>query len=156
MNEAVRAEGASQVRTVGARPPRLSPLARVPEIQPRAVAEQDVVVLPAVVNLSIYEGDDFWMDIVITDTNNNPVDLTGTFPTSQIRPAPDDETILANFDVSVDVPSGGTTVNLIHLHLNADDSNLLPASAAWDVQLTTPNITTIAGGTVTVTPQVTQ
>jgi hypothetical protein len=149
MNEATVT---SQVRTQGARPERLAPVANLPGVQPRATAEQDVIVLPAVVNLSIYEGDDFWMDITIKDSTGAAVDVSQALPMSQIRPAPDDDTILANLGVTVD----GTTVGLIHLHLLSSDSTLLPSSAAWDIQLTVPWIVTIAGGSVTVTPQVTQ
>jgi hypothetical protein len=148
------AEASGQVRTQGARPPRLASISSeyAPGVAPRVQAEQDVTVLPAVINLSIYQGDDFFLDMLVTDANNNPVNLSQALPMSQIRPAPDDDMILANLDVEVDA----TTTNLLHLHLFAADSAQLPATAAWDIQLSVPSITTIAYGTVTVTLQVTQ
>lgn len=141
------AEG-GQVRSRGARPARLSP---VPEqVQPFA-GVQEVVVLPTTINLTFYEGDDFYLDMTVTDSTG-PIDLTNSQPMSQIRITPDDDNILASFDIVID----GTTQGLLHLHLNALDSNGLPAHCAWDIQLSNPAITTIAAGTVTVKPQVTQ
>jgi hypothetical protein len=105
-----------------------------------------------VINLTIYQGDDFWLDMLVTDQNNAAVDCSQSAPMSQIRPAPDDPNIIANLDVEVDA----TTHNLLHLHLLSSDSNQLPVLAAWDVQLSVPSITTLAYGTVTVVLQVTE
>lgn len=146
----------SQIRTRGARPARL---AADPEVRllPTSVFAasgpvQTVTVLPATVNLEIYEGDDFYLDVYVTDMANNPVDVTNLAPMSQIRITTADTSILASIGIIVDA----TITNLIHLHLAAQDSNNLPANCVWDIQLSTPNVTTLASGTVKVTPQVTQ
>ena len=146
-----RADRPDQVRTQGGLPPRLSPPPSV-AAQGSTQAPQTVIALPAVVNLQIYEGDDLYIDMQVNDSTGAAINLTGTAPMSQIRPAPNDPNILANITVLID----GTVTGLLHLHLNASDSNDLPASCAWDIQLSSPSITTIAAGTVTVTPQVTQ
>jgi hypothetical protein len=152
MNEAVEERVTSQVRTVGARPPRLAPASDAPSGRVIPQPEQDITVLPAVINLYIYQGDDFYLDMLVTDQNGAAVDCSQSSPMSQVRLFPDDPDILANLSVVVD----STTINLLHLHLLAADSSLLPASAAWDIQLTVPNVTTLAYGSVTVTMQVTQ
>jgi hypothetical protein len=145
-------EMTAQVRTRGARPPRLSAAPAVPPVQFVSAPVQEVVVLPTPINLTFYQGDDFYLDLTVTDPNNNPINCTNAQPTSQIRPAPDDPNVLANILVTVDA----TTTNLLHLHVAAADSSLLPQNAAWDIQLSSPSITTIAAGTVTCNPQVTQ
>jgi hypothetical protein len=144
-------ETTSQVRLRGARPPRLSVASAV---QPRDSTQpvQEVVVLPAEINLTFYQGDDFFLDMTVTDPLNNPINCTNAQPTSQIRPAPEDPNVLANITVTVDA----TTTNLLHLHVASADSTYLPLNSAWDIQLSSPSITTIAAGTVTCNPQVTQ
>jgi hypothetical protein len=141
-----------QVRLRGARPPRLAAAPAVPPVQFASAPVQEVVVLPTPINLTFYQGDDFYLDLTVTDPNNNPVDCTNAQPISQIRPAPDDPNTLANLTVTVDA----TTHNLLHLHVAAADSAMLPLNSAWDIQLSSPSITTIAAGTVTCNPQVTQ
>lgn len=145
---------ASQTRTRGARPPRL---VAVPEVVAQssvvnALSVQTVTVLPSTVNLVIYQGDDFYLDVSVTDSASNPVNVTSMSPMSQIRTSPNAPAILASINAVVDA----TVTNLIHLHLNAIDSNSLPVNCAWDLQLSQPSVTTIAAGTVSVTPQVTQ
>jgi hypothetical protein len=145
-------EAAKQTRTVGGRPPRLVP---VDDDTLRAIqyaATQVVTVLPLTVNLNIYQGDDFYLDVLVTDADSNPINVTNMSPMSQIRTVPDGPSILASFTCTVDA----TTTNLIHLHLAATDSNSLPANCVWDLQLSQPDVTTVAAGTVNVTLQVTQ
>jgi hypothetical protein len=150
--EGVIDEMMAQVRTRGTRPPRLSAAPAAPPVQFASAPVQEVVVLPTPINLTFYQGDDFYLDLTVTDPNNNPVDCTNAAPMSQIRPAPDDPNTLAVLTVTVDA----TTHNLLHLHVAAADSAYLPQHAAWDIQLSSPSITTIAAGTVTCNPQVTQ
>lgn len=161
MSEAAeRSKRPIQVRTTGDRPLPLAEraLISVSDAQQTAVpvqqaaSVQTVIVLPAIVNLEIYEGDDFFLDVAVTDVNSNPVNVTNLTPMSQIRVSPDGPAVLANIGITVDA----TITNLIHLHLAAIDSNNLPANCAWDLQLSTPNVTTLCSGSVTVTPQVTQ
>jgi hypothetical protein len=114
-------------------------------------ATQIVTVLPAEVDLNIYQGDDFYLDVAVTDSASNPIDVTNMAPMSQIRTTPDGPAILASFNITVDA----TNKNIMHLHLAATDSNNLPPACAWDLQLSQPSVTTIAAGTVTVTLQVT-
>jgi hypothetical protein len=139
-----------QTRTRGARPERLSAVPYVDVVQP--IAAQTITVLPTTINLNIYQGDDFFLDVTVMDANNNPVVCTNSQPLSQIRLSPNDLTILANLAITVDA----TTTNLLHLHLLAADSNLLPLVTAWDLQLSSPNVLTIAAGVVNCTPQVTE
>jgi hypothetical protein len=140
----------TQVRTRGARPPRLAPVPSADEVAAYA-ATQVVTVLPAEVDLNIYQGDDFYLDVAVTDAASNPINVTNMAPMSQIRATPDGPAILASFNITVDA----TTTNLIHLHLASVDSNGLPPTCAWDLQLSQPDVTTIAAGSVTVTLQVT-
>jgi hypothetical protein len=143
-------ERTGQVRTQGARPPRLAAVPSAEEVAAYA-ATQVVTVLPSEVDLNIYQGDDFYLDVAVTDSDSNPINLTNTAPMSQIRTTPDGPAILASFNITIDT----TTTNLMHLHLAAADSNNLPAECAWDLQLSAPSVTTIAAGSVTVTLQVT-
>jgi len=111
---------------------------------------QTITVLPQEIDLVIYEGDDFFMDMIVTDANSQPVDVTNAQPMSQIRDAPDGN-LLASLVITVDT----TQTNLMHIQLQAADSNGLPANCAWDIQLSSPTIVTLARGTVQVHPQVT-
>jgi hypothetical protein len=142
-----------QVRTKGERPARLAPVPSS-EAQLRDYTQpiQTVTVLPAEINLNIYQGDDFFLDLTVTDQNNNPLDVTNSSVMSQIRASFNSPNLLANIGIIID----GTTTGLIHMHLAATDSNNLPQNCVWDIQLSSPSIQTIAAGTVTVTPQVTQ
>jgi hypothetical protein len=108
--------------------------------------------LPANVNLSIYQGDDFQMTIAVNNPDGSPADLTGATVMSQIRAAASQSSpVLATLTPSI---SG----NVISLHLASVDSAALPPSAVWDCQMTDakPYVTTLVAGTVTSTPQVTQ
>jgi hypothetical protein len=149
-------EAAKQTRTVGGRPPRLVPVDDSLKASQYAVtsyaASQVVTVLPTEIDLNIYQGDDFYLDMVVTDQNSNPIDLTNAQPQSQIRAAPGGAAVLAEIDITLD----GTQNNLLHLHLQSSDSSILPPQCAWDLQLSSPSVTTIAAGAVTVRPQVTQ
>lgn len=144
----------TQMKTRGGRPPRLVPVTeQMPEVDPRySSVIQTLTVLPATINLVIYQGDDFFFDMQVVDQNSNLIDLTNSQPMSQIRLTPDGPTVLASFVVTIDTG----VLGLLHFHLPALQSNLLPLTSAWDVQLSNPNITTLAAGSVTCEPQVTQ
>jgi len=150
MSEAVT----GQVRTVGERPARLTPVTDVADVlaTPYASGPQTVTVTPQEVDLNLYQGDDFYLDVQVTDLNSNPINVTGSAPLSQIRATPQSPATIASFTITID----GTTTGLLHLHLAASDANNLPPEAVWDLQLSSPSVTTIAAGKVTVTPQVSQ
>lgn len=109
---------------------------------------QTVTALPAPVNLEIYKGDDFYLDVTVTNPDGSDADLSAVTPAAQIRPQPNSATILATFDLTVDG-------NVIHLHLPHGESHNLIPRCAWDVQITGGDITTLAAGTVTVSGEVT-
>lgn len=145
-------EAAKQTRTVGGRPARLTPVPDEAEVVPMAGSAQVITVLPTEVDLNIYQGDDFYLDMTVVDINSQPVNVTNMQPTSQIRNTPDGPAILATLSCTVDA----TTTNLIHIHLASSDSTNLPPTCAWDIQLGSPSVITLAAGAVNVTPQVTQ
>ncbi len=110
--------------------------------------------LPETVNLNLYAGDDFTLQLTVLDANGAMVDLTSGTVESQVRATPPGP-VLATFDVTVDQPLTGTAV----LHLTPDATATLPARAVWDVQVSFnagANVTTLAAGVVTVTAEVTR
>jgi hypothetical protein len=115
-----------------------------------------VGVLPEKIDLDIYQGDDFYMTIWVTDPNTGVlVDLTGYTFRSQIRPTTDSDVILALFQFSV----GGT--GKVDLHLPSTDTETLPVGhSVWDFEMTNPSgtgqVMTPCAGVVNVTAQVTR
>ena len=105
--------------------------------------------LPATVDLALYAGDDFRFDVTVLDAAGLPADLTGQTATAQIRPARDSDVTLADFDTTIEG-------NVIHLHLDHDQSIKLTPRAVWDVQIAGSDITTLASGNVTTTGEVTR
>ncbi len=108
--------------------------------------------LPMQVDLILYRGDDFFLDIAVTDADGAPVDLTGYTATSQLRATAD----------TVDPPMGSftctTSTNVVHLHLPAANAKGLAHTAVWDVQIADAGgvITTLAYGAATIQPDVTR
>jgi len=106
--------------------------------------------LPAAIDLSLYAGDDFFLDVTVTDVDGNPTDLTGAVVASQIRTKATDTEILAEFGATVEG-------NVIHLHLTHTDATGLPGSAVWDCQTDTDGVvSTLVAGNVTTRPEVTR
>jgi hypothetical protein len=107
--------------------------------------------LPIVVNLGLYQGDDFFLDLTVTDSSNNPINLSSYTPEAQIRGSPG-AMVMAAFTATVDA----TTTNLIHLHLPHLQSMLLQRNAVWDCQITDSvgTVTTLVSGKVTTTLEV--
>lgn len=131
-------------------PPRLA------VIRDRARLERDVRATatvvgapPALVNLLLYQGDDFYLDIILS--GSGAIDLTSYTPKAEIRPTPGSATLIASFAVTI---TGATTMRLHLLHAQAE---LLVGDAAWDVQITDSAgvVTTVAYGSITLTKQVT-
>lgn len=119
-----------------------------PLAAPACVALQSI---PECVNLTLYRGDDFYLDISVTYADSGGgVDLSTAVVTAQIRITTEqDDPPLAVFESTVDA-------NVIHLHLTADQATLLPHSSVWDCQIATPDVTTLVAGTITTVPDVTR
>lgn len=106
-----------------------------------------VDVQPLTVDLKLYEGDDFSMDIVVTNPDGTPA-VVGT-PLAQIR-ATTDSPVLATFTTTV-------LDNMIHLYLPGTliDETL---DGVWDCQVTDDQgqVTTLVAGSVVTTAEVTR
>lgn len=102
---------------------------------------------PAAVNLALYAGDDFWLDIAVTDPAGDPADLTGQTARSDIRSRAD-MPVVASFTATI-------AGNVIHLYLAGADVAGLPQAAVWDCQLADADTVTLAAGNVRTWPQVT-
>ena len=111
---------------------------------------QNIVSLPQAVNLTLYAGDDFYLDLTVTEPGGAAADLTGCTASSQIRATPGATTVLATM-------TGTIVGNVITLHLDSTDAVSL-ANGVWDAQLVRENgdIVTLVAGTVTVSPEVTR
>jgi hypothetical protein len=135
--------------------PSAAPLSAPASVTPLAVVTAPaggpvtVSALPQVVNLILVQGDDFYLDLVVTNADGSAADLSTATASAQIRKSATDPTIAAAFTASI-------TTNVVHLHLPHAASAPLSSSAVWDCQITTPDITTIAAGTVTVELEVTR
>jgi hypothetical protein len=115
----------------------------------RAAPPQTITALPAPVNLELYKGDDFYLDLIVTNPDGTDADLSTATPSAQIRTAANSPAVLAAFDATVEG-------NIVHLHLpNAEAAKLTSARCAWDAQIDTGDITTLVAGMVTVSGEVT-
>lgn len=106
--------------------------------------------LPPRVDLALYQGDDFFLRITI-DVSASPVDLTTYTPKAEIRATPGSDVVLASFTCVVVNPV------VLELHLTSAQSTDLPATCAWDVQITDTAavVTTLVYGSVAVMKEVT-
>lgn len=106
--------------------------------------------LPAVVNLSLYQGDDFTLLLNVSTPTGEPADLSQMTVESHIRPDPAG-VLAGEFEPAVDGP-------VISLHLPGAVSSGLPLRCVWDAQITDQDdaVTTLAAGTITLTPEVTR
>ncbi|HSS09401.1 MAG TPA: hypothetical protein VLL25_05925 [Acidimicrobiales bacterium] len=110
--------------------------------------------LPQVVDLNIFQGDTFALQVVVSVAGEpaTPADLAGYQAASQIRPTAPAEEVLAEFEATI-------TDNVILLGLSPEKTAALPArGGVWDVQITAPDgrVTTLLRGRVAVTEQVTR
>lgn len=105
---------------------------------------------PANLPLEIYRGDSQRMQIKLYAPGMVPLDLTDVVAKSQIRDRPAGDTI-------VELICTITLPNIIDLELTAADSQNLPVSGVWDLQLTFPagEVKTPLAGQVSVVPDVT-
>lgn len=120
-------------------------------VAPTLTAAQIVGRLPQEVDLILYRGDDFFLDITVTDSGGMPIDLTGSTAAAQFRNTTEDPNALASFSATV-------AGNIVHLHLLASDAALLVPECVWDIQVTDSAgvVTTLAFGAATVTSDVTR
>jgi hypothetical protein len=108
---------------------------------------QHIDALPVTVNLSLYAGDDFWLDLAVTNPDGTEADLTDMAARAQIRARAGAPEVMATFDVEL-------AGNVISLHLTSTASADLSGNAVWDCQLTDGTVATLAAGRVKFTPQV--
>jgi hypothetical protein len=87
-----------------------------------------LTLLPTKLDLTIYAGDGFAMQINFRNQDDTPAAMTGTW-LAQIRHKTDD-TVLTAF--SVDITSQAT--GLIILRLTGEQTRTLPDECVWDVQ----------------------
>lgn len=109
-------------------------------------------IVPAVVDLRLYEGDDVFLRVVVTDPDTNgPADLTGYTAQSQIRSTATATDIMCEFDVEI-------VDNIVYLTLDSAATTGQTGRGVWDVQLTDPDgvVETVAGGRVTWVAEVTR
>jgi len=104
-------------------------------------------------NLLIDQGSDYIQDIIVTDTSNNALDLSGYTGMAQIRKAYSSTNAIS---FSVATTSNGT----VQISMSSSNTNLLtPGQYVWDCELTEISsgiVTRIVEGNVTVTPSVTR
>jgi hypothetical protein len=106
---------------------------------------------PAVVNLLIYQGDDFAFTLTVKNPDGSNTDLTGATFKAQIRDSAGSSTstLLATFTTSV-------AANVVTLSLAHADSAKLPLSSVWDCQMTRSggSVVTLAAGSINLSPDV--
>jgi len=120
------------------------------EEQAAALAAAQVVgALPTRVDLSIYQGDDFFLTVAVS--GSGAIDLTTFTPKSQIKSNPGAPSVIASFTATVKDPT------TIVLHLASAQSTLLPSTASWDLQITDTNglVTTLCYGQISTSREVT-
>jgi len=113
-----------------------------------------VNVLPAFLDLQLYCGDDFSMQVHFTDqTTGNPWALTGTWK-AEVRATPTSATVLTTFAVDTSLGASG----ILSLSLSgAQTASLVGNPLFWDLQQTVSGtIKTWFSGQVSVRQDVTQ
>lgn len=110
---------------------------------------QTIDALPLVVNLLLYAGDDFYLDLTVTNPDGTDADLEGMAARAQIRARAGSPDVMAAFDAELEG-------NVIRLHLTSDASRGLSGKGVWDCQLYDGDTATLASGRVTFTAAVSQ
>jgi len=110
--------------------------------------------MPDKQNLSIYAGDDYAADVIVTSSDGEPADLTGYTAQSQIRTSVSDTSPdgVAQFSCSI----AGNIVTIVLTH---DVTKLLTRSTYyWDLQIIDSLgwITTLLAGQVSVSKEITK
>lgn len=119
-----------------------------------ARAAPSIVVLsaPTKVDLAAYRGDTGQFRITVSDTDGNPVDLSGATWDADIRVKATDPTPVTSFTVT---PVAGDTSS-IDVILSASESDLLtPGTLVYDVEMRKVGaVTTLIYGNIVVTQDV--
>lgn len=104
---------------------------------------------PATTDLYLYAGDDLELTLTVTDSTGAPQDLTGYTAAAQIRGTAD-APLAADFTATI-------LANVVTLTMDGAGTAALPVKGVWDVEITsaTGAVTTLAGGRVAVTADVT-
>jgi len=111
--------------------------------------------LPGKLDFALYQGDDFSRELTFTDGEGLAMDLSlFSEIKSQIRAKAEDVNVLAEFTIDdTDAATGKILLSLTH-----EDTEELPKTAVWDLEMTDGNdiVQTYLAGKITVTPQVTR
>jgi hypothetical protein len=117
------------------------------------VARITISQIPAAVDLLLYQGDDFFLDIHAANTDGSDFDLTGWTPKAQFRVTPPDDTVMAELSCTA-------AASVVSVHLTHDASTALVFDRyTWDVQVTRDSdgvVQTLCYGNVTMTDEVTR
>jgi len=107
--------------------------------------------LPLPVNLDLYSGDDFSMQLTLTNPDGTIADLSNATVMSEIRTTAAAPAIAATFTPDI-------TGNVISLTLAGSDTQELVGKFVWDCQITSGSqlVTTLVAGKVTFTQDVTR
>jgi hypothetical protein len=108
---------------------------------------QNIDALPLTVNLALYAGDDFYLDLTVTNPDGSEADLEGMAARAQIRARAGNPDVMAAFDAEIEG-------NVIRLHLTSTATQGLSGKGVWDCQLTDGTVATLAAGRVTFTAAV--
>src|SRR6059036_3254727 len=100
---------------------------RLPMLGSPRAAPGPIVALPTVIDLELYAGDDFYLDLTVTNPDGTAADLTTAVASAQIRAAANAADPMATFAATI-------TGNVIHLHLTAAAAASL-VSGVWDCQI---------------------
>lgn len=108
--------------------------------------------LPPQIDLIIYQGDDFVLDLTVTVPIQPPPDISNWTAKAEVRAKIADIDPIALFDCSV------LAADKIRLHLSAVESAKLVDKAVWDVQIEDGGgyVQTLAFGVIILTKQVTR
>jgi len=109
--------------------------------------------MPSKATLAIYQGDDYFAVVTVTNGTPTPPDLTGYEAQAQIRLSIADKAADVIVEIATQIEG-----NQIFLSIPAAQTVPLSGTYAWDLQLTRPDgtIVTILAGGVVVTGEVTR
>lgn len=124
----------------------------VAAVPPTPAGPVHIAALPLEVDLDLYAGDDFVLDIQVFNPDGSSMDVSSAAPMSMIRLAPEDPTPVRVLIVTVDPDLTG----LLHMSIPSVYSTTLPAKCIYDLQLTIPAVQTLIAGTIVMHPQVTR
>lgn len=96
---------------------------------------------PAQYDIDVYQDRDFSISFIIKDESEIPVDISDWTCSSQIRPTYNSETLIADFDISIDTELSRITLTLSDtttLGINAENpinpgSTTTSTSMVWDL-----------------------